>query len=104
MPWAVVKLLAGEYTYALSLLVLYVLTQAIRQLIQPKIVGDSMGLPPLTTLFFLFLGYKVKGLAGMILVVPVGIVFLKFYEYGAFDRLIRNTRLLIQEIDELRKE
>lgn len=104
MPWAVVKLLAGEYTYALSLLVLYVLTQAIRQLIQPKIVGDSMGLPPLTTLFFLFLGYKVKGLVGMILAVPVGIVFLKFYEYGAFDRLIRNTRLLIQEIDELRKE
>ncbi len=104
IPWAVVKVFTGEYAYAVGLLLLYVLSQAIRQLIQPKIVGDSLGLPPLTTLFFLFLGYKFKGLAGMILAVPVGMIFLRFYEYGAFDRLIRNVKLLIAEIENLRKE
>ena len=40
---------------------LSVVTQVSRQLIQPKIVGDSMGLPPLLTLFLLYLGFKVKG-------------------------------------------
>lgn len=104
IPWAVVKVFTGEYAYALGLLLLYVLSQAIRQLIQPKIVGDSLGLPPLTTLFLLFLGYKFKGIAGMILAVPVGMVFIRFYEYGAFDRLIRNVKLLIVEIEKLRKE
>lgn len=104
IPWALVKMFTGEFAYAAGLLILYILTQAIRQVIQPKIVGDSLGLPPLTTLVLLFLGYKVKGLAGMILAVPVGIIFIRFYEYGAFNRLIKNVKLLIHEIEELRKE
>lgn len=104
IPWAVVKLITGEYAYAAGLLLLYVLTQVIRQIIQPKIVGDSMGLPPLTTLILLFLGFKFRGIAGMILVVPIGMVAIKFYEYGAFDSLIANGKLLIKEIGKLMSE
>ena len=40
---------------------------------QPKLVGDSMGLDPLFTLLLLFLGFKLSGLAGMILAVPIGL-------------------------------
>ena len=60
-PWAVVKLFAGEYAYATGLILLYILTQVVRQIIQPKIVGESMGLPPLMTLFLLYLGFKLRG-------------------------------------------
>lgn len=88
-PWAVVKLFAGEYAYATGLILLYILTQVVRQIIQPKIVGESMGLPPLMTLFLLYLGFKLRGLTGMILAVPVGLVFINFYKYGAFDSMIR---------------
>ena len=98
-PWAAVKLFTGEYTYAAGLLILYVVTQVSRQLIQPKIVGDSMGLPPLLTLFLLYLGFKVKGIAGMILAVPIGLIFINFYKYGAFDSLIENVKLLIRELN-----
>lgn len=101
IPWAVVKLFTGEYGYAVGLIVLYVLTQGIRQVIQPKIVGDSMGLPPLATLFFLYLGFKFRGIAGMIIAVPIGILFIRFCEYGAFDGLIRNVKLLAEEIRKL---
>ena len=104
IPWAAVELITGEYASGAGLLLLYLLTQAVRQLIQPKIVGDSMGLPPLTTLILLFLGYKFRGIAGMILAVPIGMVFIKFYEYGAFDSLIANAKLLIREIGKLMKE
>lgn len=103
-PWAVVKLLSGETAFAAGLILLYVLTQVVRQIIQPKIVGDSMGLPPLLTLLFLYIGFKVSGLSGMILAVPVGIVGLRLYQYGAFDALIGQIRLLIQEIDRFRRE
>lgn len=103
IPWALVKLFTGEYMYAFGLAMLYVITQAVRQVIQPKIVGDSMGLPPLTTLFFLYLGFKFRGIAGMILAVPVGLIFIKFYEYGAFDSFISNAKLLVEEIRRLRK-
>lgn len=103
IPWAIVKLFTGEYAYAAGLALLYVLTQAIRQIIQPKIVGDSMGLPPLTTLFFLYLGFKFRGIAGMILAVPVGLIFIKFYQYGAFDSLVENVKLLAEEIQKIRR-
>lgn len=103
-PWAVIKLLSGEAAFAAGLILLYVLTQVVRQIIQPKIVGDSMGLPPLLTLFFLYVGFKIHGISGMILAVPVGLVGVKLYEYGAFDSLMEQVKLLVQEIDKLRKE
>ncbi len=103
-PWAVVKLLSGEAAFAVGLILLYVLTQVVRQIIQPKIVGDSMGLPPLLTLIFLYVGFKVRGISGMILAVPVGLVGVKLYEYGAFDPVIEQGKLLVQEINRLRKE
>ena len=103
-PWAVVKLFAGEYAYATGLILLYILTQVVRQIIQPKIVGESMGLPPLRTLFLLYLGFKLRGLTGMILAVPVGLVFINFYKYGAFDSMIRNFRMLMEAIQKFRRE
>ncbi len=103
-PWALVKLLSGEAAFAAGLILLYVLTQVVRQIIQPKIVGDSMGLPPLMTLFFLYVGFKFHGLSGMILAVPVGMAAVKLYQYGAFDSLIKEIRMLAQEINRFRKE
>ena len=103
-PWVVVKLFAGEYAYATGLILLYILTQVVRQIIQPKIVGESMGLPPLMTLFLLYLGFKLRGLTGMILAVPVGLVFINFYKYGAFDSMIRNFRMLMESIQKFRRE
>lgn len=102
-PWALVKLLTGEWPFAVGLVVLYLLTQVIRQVIQPKIVSDSMGVPPLATLLLLYLGFKIRGISGMILAVPIGIVVANLYEYGAFDSLIRNVRLLVDEVNRFRK-
>ena len=102
-PWALVKLLSGEYAFAAGLILLYVLTQVVRQVIQPKIVGDTMGLPPLTTLFLLYLGFKIQGIAGMILAVPAGLLVGSLYRHGAFDGMIENTLLLAEEIRKFRK-
>jgi sporulation integral membrane protein YtvI len=103
LPWAAIKLFTGEYAYGAGLILIYILTQAVRQIIQPKIVGDSMGIPPLLTLFLLYIGFKARGIAGMILAVPVGLVFINFYKYGAFDSLIENVRALWSEIERLRR-
>ena len=103
-PWALIKLLSGEWTVAIGLVVIYVLTQAVRQVVQPKIVGDSIGLPPLLSLIFLYLGFKIKGISGMILAVPIGMFILNLYHYGVFDSMIQNAKLLAEEIRRFRKE
>lgn len=104
IPWGIVKLFTGEYAYGIGLILLYITTQVVRQIIQPKIVGDTMGLSPLATLLFLYLGYKISGLAGMIVAVPVGLVFINFYHYGAFDSLIENLKILVRDMNEFRKK
>ncbi len=103
IPWGLIKLLSGEYYMAGGLILLYILSQFIRQAIQPKIVGDSMGLPPLMTLVFLYIGFKVSGLGGMILAVPVGLIFLNLYKYGIYDSMIDNLKIFVHDIDEFRK-
>lgn len=103
-PWAVIKLFSGQWTFAVGLVVIYVLTQAVRQVVQPKIVGDSIGMPPLLSLIFLYLGFKIKGISGMILAVPIGMFVLNLYHYGVFDSMIQNTKLLAEEIRRFRKE
>lgn len=94
IPWGIVKLLGGEYAFAAGLLLIYVLTQVIRQVIQPKLVGDSLGLNPMLTLFLLYLGFKVNGIAGMILAVPCGLFFVSLYHYGAFKNMIDSAKEL----------
>lgn len=94
IPWGIVKLLGGEYAFAAGLLLIYVLTQVIRQVIQPKLVGDSLGLNSMLTLFLLYLGFKVNGIAGMILAVPCGLLFVSLYHYGAFKNMIDSAKEL----------
>lgn len=104
LPWAAFCALSDALPRAAGLLILYAVTQLTRQLIQPKMVGDSIGVDTLTTLFLLFIGYRISGILGMILAVPVGLIVIQFYEAGAFEHIIRNVRELASAIERLRHE
>ena len=66
IPWAVYEFFMGDYKMTVALIVIYVITQAVHQLLQPKLVGDSVGLNPLVTLFLLYIGYRMGGILWMI--------------------------------------
>ena len=102
-PWALIELLAGDYRMALSLMIIWGVDQLLRQIIQPKIVGDSIGVPPVPTLFLLFIGYKIGSVLGMILAVPVGIVVLNMYEAGLFETTQNSIRILINGFNRFRR-
>ena len=95
IPWAVYEVFMGEYKVAAALLIIYVVTQAVRQLIQPKLVGDSVGLNPLVTLLLLYIGYRVGGVIWMILAVPVGMVIINMCQAGAFDYIFNDVEILV---------
>ena len=61
IPWAVVKALWGEYMYAVGFMGIWGISQLVRQIIQPKVIGDSMGMAPFPSLILLFAGYKAAG-------------------------------------------
>ncbi len=102
IPWAVIRILTAEYKTAIGLLVIWCVGQLARQLIQPKIVGDSIGVPPLPTLFLLYIGYKVSGVIGMIIAVPIGLLVYTLYEDGAFDTTKNSILILTAGVNRFR--
>ena len=103
VPWAVVKILSSDYKMAVGLLIIWGVGQLARHLIQPKIVGDSIGVPPLPTLFLLFIGFKAGSVLGMILAVPLGIILYTMYQEGAFDTTVNSLKILAFGVNNFRK-
>ena len=103
IPWAVIKLLSADYEIAVGLVILYAVTQIVRQVIQPKIVGDTIGMNPLATLIFMYIGYKISSVIGMIIAVPVGMIVINLYQTGVFDNQIRCVSELVADINKFRK-
>lgn len=102
IPWAVIKFLSADYKMVIGLLIIWGVGQLARQVIQPKIVGDSVGLAPIPTIILLFVGYRVAGVIGMIIAVPVGIIVLNLYEEGVFDTTINSFKILYAGISNFR--
>lgn len=103
MPWAVIKVLSADYKMAIGLMIIWCGGQLARQIIQPKIVGDSIGMPPIPTIFLLFIGYKAAGVFGMIIAVPIGIIFVNMYEEGVFDTTRNSIKILLAGINNFRR-
>ncbi len=103
VPWAIIKILTADYKMAIGLLIIWGGGQLARQLIQPKIVGDSIGVPPLPTLFLLYIGYKVGGVFGMILAVPLGLLAYTMYQDGVFDTTRSSLMILVAGINQFRR-
>lgn len=102
IPWGIYKFLMGDYKMAILLIAIYAVTQLVRQLLQPKLVADSVGMNPLVTLLLLYIGYRIGSVLGMILAVPVGMVLINMLQAGAFDYILDDVWILVDGILELR--
>ena len=65
-PWALVSFLQGESGLALGLLALYGVIWLVRSVLEPKLVGDRVGLSPLASLVAMYLGFSAFGVVGMV--------------------------------------
>ncbi len=103
VPWALIKIFSGDYKMAIGLLIIWGGGQLARQIIQPKIVGDSIGVAPIPTLFLLFIGYKLGGVIGMIIAVPLGMLLSTMYQEGVFDTTKNSIAILVSGLNHFRK-
>lgn len=70
VPWSIFELVSGEHAVGIGLIVLFVVNVVVRQLAEPKIVGKSLNMHPVLTLIFLYVGYALFGIWGLV-TVPV---------------------------------
>jgi sporulation integral membrane protein YtvI len=102
IPWALYEAFVGDYKLPIFLFIIYIITQLVRQVIQPKLMGESMGLNPLVTLMLLYAGYKISSVIGMILAVPIGMVVINMWQAGAFDYILDDVKILVEGLLGLR--
>lgn len=76
LPWAAIQLLQGDYKCAVSLIIIYLIAILVRNIMEPKLVGDQIGISPLATLMAIYAGYVLMGPLGMILF-PILLILVK---------------------------
>ena len=67
LPWAAYSLIIGNIPLAISIVIIWVIWAVIKQLIEPKMVSEEMGMHPIFTLVGMYTGFKLMGVLGLIL-------------------------------------
>lgn len=101
-PWALYAVIQKDYKFAVGMMIVWGLSQLIRQLIQPKLVGDSIGMPAIPTLILLYVGFRIKGAFGLIVAVPIGMIAYNLYKAGLFSNFIYSTKMLLEDFRKMR--
>ena len=75
IPWSIMMLFDGNIYAAAILITTYLICQIIREVLEPKLIGNRIGVKPLYTLISMYMGLKLFGVAGFILG-PVALIII----------------------------
>ncbi len=89
IPWVVIEVLQQDYAMALKLLLLYGIITVVRNVLEPKIVGETIGLHPVLLLVSIYLGGTILGPAG-ILIMPFTLIVIKKLNDAGHIRVFRS--------------
>lgn len=103
IPWAIYSLVMGDVGFGIGLIVMYAVITVIRQIIEPKLVANQVGLPAIVTIMAMFIGARAFGVFG-ILILPLTVVVLKLmYDegiIGSAGRLAEDEKIRVPEKSE----
>ncbi|KAA1042690.1 sporulation integral membrane protein YtvI [Macrococcus equipercicus] len=83
IPWALYEYFTGDHIMAVKLIVLSLFLLVQRKVLEPKVMGNGVGLSPLPTLIAMYIGLKLMGFIGFFVGPIVLILILTFIESGA---------------------
>lgn len=98
VPWAIFAAINGNYGLGIGLVVTYVLTQVLRRILEPKFVADGIGVHPFLAVIYMFVGFKLKGVLGMIVAVPLGMIVMTLIQNGLFQRPMKIVKSVVGDI------
>lgn len=82
LPWSIIAFVLGNTKVGIGMLLLYLIVTAIRQTIEPKIVGQQIGLHPILTLLLMFVGAQLMGVLGLLLLPIIATIIKKLNDEG----------------------
>ncbi len=100
LPWALVAFIIRDERSAWLILCFYTTYSLLRRLLDPKLLGDNMGMSPLLSLIGMFVGMRLGGIIGLILGPIAILVLVSAVRARFFDGAAADTRLLIGYLQE----
>lgn len=76
VPWAVIGFVRGNTFAGAVLLTIFGICQFLREYLEPKLLGEKMGIRPVQSLMAIYVGYELFGFTGLFLG-PFGLVLIK---------------------------
>lgn len=67
VPWAVIEILQGKYMLAAIYTVIYTICSLLREILEPKLLGNKLGMHPLSVIVSIYVGLGIYGLWGFAL-------------------------------------
>lgn len=67
VPWGVFLMFTGKFWLGVCLVVLFLITNTLREFLEPKLIGDRMGIYPILMVAAVYVGICVYGVAGVAL-------------------------------------
>jgi sporulation integral membrane protein YtvI len=101
IPWGIISLIRGDIRIGVGVLILYVIILIIRQIIEPKIVGDQVGLQPIVTLIGMVAGTAIFGGLGLI-GLPVAVAVIKKMDDDGVINILKKDEKDIKAAEERR--
>ncbi|MBR6513710.1 MAG: sporulation integral membrane protein YtvI [Clostridia bacterium] len=71
IPWAIITIIGGNIGLGIGLIILFGIITVIREALEPKIIGSSIGMDPVLTLIAMYTGYRLFGLWGILFLPPL---------------------------------
>ncbi|MGE7950336.1 sporulation integral membrane protein YtvI [Lysinibacillus xylanilyticus] len=87
IPWAIYKAFTGDYVFVAVLVILTIVLFLVRRMIEPKVIGNKIGLSSLTTFIAMFIGYEIFGFFGILIGPLLVVVFLSLFNQTSIKNL-----------------
>lgn len=66
VPWAAFYLIQGNFLYAAIYITIYIVCSMAREFLEPKLIGEKLGIPSIMVLVSVYIGLKLFGFGGII--------------------------------------
>lgn len=89
VPWAIFSMFMGDFITGIGLIVLFLVITVFRRIVEPKILGDSVGISALAVLISLYVGLKLVGVIGVFIGPLIVIIYKACKNAGVFSKKIK---------------
>lgn len=89
VPWAIYLLFAGDVFTGVGLIMLFIVITIIRRVLEPKVIGDAVGIGALPALISMYVGFKLIGVIGFFVGPVVIIIYSAMRKAGLFQIKIK---------------